>query len=454
MHDIKNKFIILSLICLIFIVSFGNGCKSKISFNLPESNLPEESFSTKPLTVKTSKDLTNYQKEFIKIRNFKNNGFPILNSFRCYKNIALISGGFEKRLRPGNAPGSVVEYDSMIIYDISSDKILKVVKYDEKEGFTSVFPFGINENWIIYYEDDDNEFNPNFRFYAINRKTGKTKLILERKRGHDEFFTKGENIPEGFGWWIAPPRGILHGDKFYAEIYISGNKVEKDTGTLPVISDSIFEIDLNTSNVKRIIHLTNRYKGISGFDMNNHYIAFSLTGRDFKAMTTYSDIYLYSFKDHKIRKFTNNRRSEIPMLTSDDWIIYQVWQPVWLSLNPPNPSSHEKGCFYNVMRPINKKVPVFKIEAGYNMNYPTCTAVSPGGRFVMFEDPRRILDRKTNTIITLNGFPAFRLKQFPSDNILLGVGFLPEKLVARESRLWSWFYIVDINKLLQILKEE
>ncbi len=102
----KNKFIILSLICLIFIVSFGNGCKSKISSNLPESNLPEESFSIKPLTVKTSKDLTNYQKEFIKIRDFKDDGFPILNGFRCYKNIALISGGFKKKDGTPGHPGS------------------------------------------------------------------------------------------------------------------------------------------------------------------------------------------------------------------------------------------------------------------------------------------------------------------------------------------------------------
>ncbi len=452
----KNKFIILLLICLIFIVSFGNGCKSKISSNLPESNLPEESFSTKPLTVKTSKDLTNYQKEFIKIRDFKDDGFSILNGFRCYKNIALISGGFEKKMKHQGTQAAI-EYDSTIVYDVKSDKILRVIKYDEKDGFTSVFPFGINENWIVYYEDDDDEFNPNFRFYAINRKTGKTKLILERKRGHDEFFTKGENIPEGAGWWISPPRGILHGDKFYAEIYVLGSKVEKDTDTLPVISDSVYEIDLNTGSIKRIIHLTERYAGISAFTANDHYIAFSLTGRDFKEMTTYSDIYLYSFKDHKIKKFTDNRRSEIPMLTSDDWIIYQVWQPAELSLNPPNPTPEEvkKGCFYNVMRPINKKGPVFKIEAeGKYPLYPTCTAVSPTGRFVLFAGPRRILDRKTNTITTLKGFPAFRLNQFPSNNILLGVGFLPEKLVTRESYLWSWFYIVDINKLLQILGEE
>ncbi len=450
----KNKFIILLLICLIFIVSFGNGCKSKISSNLPESNLPEESFSTKPLTVKTSKDLTNYQKEFIKIRDFKDDGFPILNGFRCYKNIALISGGFEKKMKHQGTQAAI-EYDSTIVYDVKSDKILRVIKCDEKDGFTSVFPFGINENWIVYYEDDDDEFNPNFRFYAINRKTGKTKLILERKRGHDEFFTKGENIPEGAGWWISPPRGILHGDKFYTEIYVSGSKVEKDTGTLPVISDSVYEIDLNTGSIKRIIHLTERYAGISAFTANDHYIAFSLTGRDFKEMTAYSDIYLYSFKDHKIKKFTDNRRSEIPMLTPDDWIIYQVWQPAELSLKPPKLSSHEKGCFYNVMRPINKKGPVFKIEAeGKYALYPTCTAVSPTGRFVLFVGPRRILDRKTNTIITLKGFPAFRLNQFPSDNLLLGVGFLPEKLVTRESRLWSWLYIVDINKLLQILGEE
>jgi len=459
---IKKKLIIfLLLICLISITAFGYGCKRE-----SPSNLSEETFSTSPLVAKTSKDLSEYQKKFIKIRDFKNEGFPILDGFRSYDNIALIGGGFEEI--PKEHPNSPVEYSSMIVYDFKSDKILNVINYNKKEGLISVFPFGINENWIVYEADDYDEFNPNFKFYAINRKTNKTKMIIEREKGHDEFFTNGENIPKGSGWWIAPPKGLLKGDKFYIEIDLTQDKVEMSTGTLPVISDSIYEIDLNTGKIKKIVHFTNRYAEISTMSINDHYLAFSLTGRDFKEMTTYSDIYLYSFKDRKIKKFTNNRRSETPVLTPDDWIIYQVWKPSELSLEPPNLRPPDKydtdtGCFYNIIRPINKEEPVFTVTVGGDKKkgylYPSFCGISPSGRFILFQDPLRILDRKTNTITTLKGMPpasGFRLYQFPSDDTLLVIGFanVPREQLSFKLQLWQWLYIIDFNKLLEVIENK
>ncbi len=458
---IKKKLIIfLLLICLIFITVFGYGCKKE-----SPSNLPEETFSIAPLTVKTSKDLSEHQEEFIKIRDFKDDGFPILGGFRSYDNIALICGGFEK-IPEGQPKNAVIGYYSMIIYDIKSDKILEVIKYDENEGFISVFPYGINENWIVYEEDDYDEFNPNFVFYAINRKTNETKKLIERKKGHDEFFTKGEIIPKDSGWRIASPKGLLKGDKFYMEIYLTGNKVEEEAGSLPVISDSIYEIDLKTGDIKRIVHKTERYGGIVSLSINDHYLAFCFAKQDFEKKMLVEDIYLYSFKSGKVLKFTDNGVSETPVLTPDDWIIYQVWLPSALTSDPAVQPQGGGGQFYNVIRPINKEKPVFTVTTGDKEKhylYPSFRGISSSGRFILFLSPWRILDRKTNTITTLTGmtgfkssFPTFRLTQFASDNTLLAIGStnIPREQLSFELQLWQWLYIIDFNKLLQVIENK
>jgi hypothetical protein len=424
----------------------------------------ETEFSTNPITFKNAIDLSNYQNEYLKIRDFKDDNFPILSGFRGYDNILLLGGGFEKKTdRWGlSGPGGTKEYDSLFIYDINQNKILKIIKYDEQDGFTMVFPVGINKDWIVYEEDDGNEFDPNFRFYVVNRNTNETKMVLERKKGSDKFFTKGENVPSRSGYAITFPHFFLHGDKLYMEILLSGSEVDMSVPfpTLPVISDSIYEIDLKENNIKRIFHSLERYAEISDLYVNDHYIAFSMTGRDFKKMTTYSDIYLYSFKSKKVSKFTDSGVSETPVLTPDDWIIYQVWQPSELSLNGLTRPPYATGCFYNVIRPIDKKEPVFKVTVGQDKKdtylYPYFCGMSPSGRFILFQSPLRILDRKTNTITTLKGLPVGRLYQFPSDDTLVMIGDpnIPPEQLGTEIHLWQWLYIVDFNKLLQMVGNE
>ncbi len=435
---LKKLVAFLLLVCFVSITALGNGCKKETQSNISEV------FSTAPITTKVSKDLTKYQKEFVKIRDFDNDGFPLLRGVRSYGNIALISGGFEEI--PKEHPNSPIEYLSMIVYDFKSDKILNVINYNKKEGVINVFPFGINENWIVYEADDNDEFNPNFKFYAINRKTNETKMIIERKKGHDEFFTNGENILKGSGWRIASPKGLLKGDKFYMEICLTGNKVEEEAGSLPVISDSIYEIDLKTGNIKRIIHKTERYGGIVSLSINDHYLAFCFAKSDFEKKTLVEDIYLYSFKSGKVLKFTDNGVSETPVLTKDDWIIYQVWLPSALTLDPTVQPQGGVGQFYNVIRPINKEKPVLAVSVGYEQGetyahdlYPSFAGISPNGRFVLFDGPFRILDRKTNTLTTLNGVPRRILTQFPTNDTLLGVS--------------GDLCIIDINKLLQVIED-
>lgn len=442
-----NKKTLLFLILAIFVFTtlFSGGCTRK-----PQGNTPvEESFSTSPITTKVSKDLSKHLKEISELQDCSKyfSNLDAFYAFKCYGNIALVSAGTETA--PKEHPQAVVHYSNMYIIDFKSHKLIRTITYDKEKGFIDVHRYGINNDWIVYEEDDDNEFNPNFAFYAINRKTNEIKELVERKKGHDEFFTQGENIPKGMGLWIAPPKGRLRGNKFYFEVYLTGNRVDI-YGGLPVISDSIYEIDLNTGNIKKIIHITEKHGGIPSWSVNDNYIAYCLAKRDFEKKMLIEDIYLYSFEDGKVSKLTDNGVSETPILTEDNWIIYQVWLPEALSLEPEVfDKSMGKPAFYNVIRPISKEKPLLKVSGGEDnkehplYDKPTCIRVSPSGRFILFEEPFRLLDRKTNTLITLNGLPENRFFScFANDNTLLYFG--------STGKNQHGILIIDMNKLLQL----
>lgn len=441
----KKSLLLVTLALFVFTTLFNGGCTRK-----PQSNtLVEESFSTAPITTKVSKDLSKHLKEFSEFQDYSKY-FSNLNAFyalKCYDNIALVSAGTE--IAPKEHPQAIVHYSNLYIINLKSHKLIKTITYDKEKGFTGVYPCGINDDWIVYEEDDDAEFNPNFAYYAINRSTNEVKKLIERKRGHDEFFTQGENIPKGMGLWIAPPTVTLVGNKFYFKIYLTGDRVDT-MGGLPVISDSIYEIDLNTGNIKKIIHITEEHGGIPSWSANEHYIAYCFAKRDFEKKTLIEDIYLYSLKDGKVSKLTDNGVSEKPRLTKDNWIIYEVWLPEALSLDPEVfDKSMGKPAFYNVIRPVNKEKPILEVHVGEDdENYydkPACINVSPGGRFVLFKEPLRLLDRKTNTLITLNGlsenmFDLFSC--FADDNTLINFGS-----IEGDQRGIS---IIDMSKLLQL----
>ena len=210
-----------------------------------------------------------------------------------------------------------------------------------------------------------------------------------------------------------------------------------------------------TGDIKRIIHLTERYGGIVSLSINDHYLAFCFAKEDFEKKMLVEDIYLYSFESGKVLKFTDNGVSETPVLTPDDWIIYQVWLPSALTSDPAVQPQGGVGQFYNVIRPINKEKPVFTVTVDGNYLHPSFRGISPSGRFILFLSPWRILDRKTNTITTLEGFPVSRLSQFPSDDTLLAIGptNIPREQLSFELQLWQWLYIIDINKLLQVIED-
>ena len=438
----KKTLLLLILAFFVFTTLFDGGCTKK-----PQGNTPvEESFSTAPITTKVSKDLSAYQKEFIEFQDYSQylSNLNSVNELVCYGNIALLNAGIEMASK--EHPQAVVHYTNMFIIDLKSHKIIRTIKYDKEDGFNNVFPYGINENWIVYQENDDDEFNPNFVFYAINRKTNETKKLIERRRGHDDFFTKGELVPSNTGLRIESPQGILRGNKFYFKIYLTADKVD-EKGGIPAISDSIYEVDLNTGNIKKIIHITEKYGGIATFSVNDHYLAYCLAKRDFEKERLVEDIYLYSLENGKLSKFTDNGVCENPRLTEDNWIIYQVWLPEALSSDATVfAKSMGKPAFYNIIRPINKEKPVLKVSAvGTADNpypiYPTCTDISPDGRFIFFEEPFRLLDRKTNTLITLKGVPSTRLHCFADENTLVNF-WVVDKRVG--------LLIIDISKLLKL----
>jgi hypothetical protein len=442
----KKVLALVILILFVFTTLSGGGCTKK-----PQENIPaEEIFSTAPITTKVSEDLSNYQNKFTEFQDYSQylSDISSVNGLICYGNIALLNAGIV--IEPKGDPEAAVNYTNMYVIDITSHKVIQIIKYDKENGFKNVFPYGINDNWIVYEQNDDDEFNPNFTFYVIDRKTNKTRKLIERRRENDEFFTKGEVIPKNQGIWIQSPQGILWGDKFYFHIGISLDKVD-EKGVLPGISDSIYEVNLNTGDIKKIIHINEKYGGIVSFSVNDHYLAYTFAKRDFEKQMLVEDIYLYSFKDGKITKFTNSGVCERPVLTKDDWIIYQSWLPEALSLDiAVFDKSMGKPAFESVIRPINKETPVFKVVSeGYKTGFfPKCIDVSPSGRFILFDEPYRLLDRETNTLITLKGLPKARLLSFANDTTLVYY-WVMEKYNGRD---WvNGLWIIDINKLLQFV---
>ncbi len=449
----KNKIVSTIVLFLLAVVLFFDiGCSGRpTGTNKQNSNGNNKGGVTAArLTVKSTKDLSKYlQNHISQFQDYSKYIFPksgIWNGFACYKETAIISSGVEV-LPKKNIPSKIKHYSDLYIINMNEKKVVDIIKHNTGKGFLNVSPYGINENWIVYQENDDRESNPNFAIYALNRKSGKTVTIIERKRSEDKdkFFMKDEKIPIGITPQIDYPMGILFKNKFYFSIYIYTNVFNKKLGIFKDISNSIYEADLNTGRIKRLIHIVSSNGEISSFNVNDNYIAYCYGYRDIGKKKLVEDIYLYSLKTGKTVNFTNNGNSETPWLTKDNWITYQIWLPEALSTDPKvTAGTIGKPQFYNVLQPVNENKPVFKITVG-NPNgfvrdgYPTCLKISPSGRYILFDSPYRILDRKTNTITVLKGFPVANLMDFKDDNTLVYVWVINNK---------AGLYIINIKDLL------
>lgn len=447
----RNKTVsTVVLFLLVVVLFFDIGCSGRqMQPNKRNSNESNKGGVTAVrLTVKSTKDLSKYlQSHISQFQDYSKYIFPksgIWNGFACYKETAIISSGVEV-LPKKNIPSKIKHYSDLYIINTNEKKVVGIIRHNIGKGFLNVSPYGINEDWIVYQENDDRESDPNFAIYALNRKSGKTLTIIERKRGEDNLLTKGEKIPKGITHRIDYPMGILFKNKFYFTIYIYTDVFNKKLGILKDISSSIYEADLNTGNIKRLIHIAGSNGEISSFNVNDNHIAYCYGYRDINKKKLVEDIYLYSFKTGKTVNFTNNGNSETPWLTKDNWITYQVWLPEALSTDPEvTGKAVGKPQFYNVLRPVDKDKPVFKITVGNPDGfvldgYPTCLKISPSGRYILFDSPYRILDRKTNTITVLKGFPVANLMDFEDDNTLVYVWIINDK---------AGLFLINIKDLL------
>lgn len=147
----------------------------------------------------------------------------MLNYLSGYGNIITVIAYPYGNTLPGNIrKEGVIPEGCLLVYDIEKDELLRVIR--PEKGFVDIYPSFINKDWIVWGEIDENEHDTNLRIYAINRNTKEERVVLERKRGHDEKFVEGENISPETKWVIPLRYFDLKGDKLYYEITIYEDK--------------------------------------------------------------------------------------------------------------------------------------------------------------------------------------------------------------------------------------
>lgn len=447
----KNIKILLLIVIVSLLLLSLEGCKRPVQQeqnNTPSiQRQPPNKFQ--PIILKTTKNLAAQKDKYTKVISLKEKyGYGMLNYLSGYENIiTVIAYPYENTLPGKIHGGDIIPGGCLVVYDIGKDELLRVIK--PEEGFFDIYPSLIDKDWIVWGEIDKNESDTNFRIHAINRNTQEEKVVLERKRGYDEKFIEGESISAETKWAIPLRYFDIKGDNLYYEITIYEDKgvfsKENMQSVYRTISSSIYELNLKTLGEKRLIHWKNPYEGISDFDINNDYLAFSITGRDYEKGTSYSNVFIYSFKNGKITQFTDDLISKSPKLTPDNWIIYQRWNPNELLL-----TQHEISqgyMFHIIMEPIDRNKPPLYIA--WDDWSPTCRGVSPSGRFITFEGPPKLFDRNTNMLIEYRG----AWDTFTSENIIVSENSIG---VPKDIYLGpvQWINVTYIDKLLEVLHGE
>ena len=323
----------------------------------------------------------------------------------AFDNTVVYAMGSGKVVHP---PTGLVYVDHLIIYDITMNRIVKKISADP--GFVQFWDTGINKNWIIW-DEVDTEFNQTVKGYAMNRRTGKIKLI----------FSVNKNGGENSFWFGTKDKTKLKNLTFdLNETILTGNNVYigYNLGTktpFSVLKSAIVSINLNDLKKSVPVNIKVSNAGLSRFSVNENYIAFSIFGRNKQNM--FSDIYLYSFKSGKIVKFTDNNISCAPSLAPDNYIVFVLRSKESMEIPPKGYDDTEYLAIALVDNPDRVKIITKSSKTDH-------IAISSKGRFVLLDDYENgwfVYDRKEDYLLLIKGSLLPTRPSFASDNIIVGL---------------------------------
>lgn len=223
-----------------------------------------------------------------------------------------------------SGPGTVTK-ETLKIFDINTKEPTVVSVSDESELRIGING-EVNDEWLLYStiiqmgRDDAPVDENSFKVYAYNRKTGKSKLILQFSDIKVVFSSdlKGNLTFEG-----SEPKFALSGNTAF--ITINGeisNIVSEGNGFRTNYLNScavIFRIDLSSNSTsvvfKDILPAYDTHL-ITQISSNSEYMMFSYAGLDNIAL------YLYSLKDNNLQKIGEVRGYDA-ILTEDNGIIFE-----------------------------------------------------------------------------------------------------------------------------------
>lgn len=401
----KDKKILLLATLLIFLVvlSVFAGCDSHRNppetFGTLSMNNPNELRKANIKKFIVVKDLSHCVKSFNKDWDYDT---QVISAF---ENTVVYAMGSGKVVHP---PTGLVYEDRLVIYDANRNRVVKII--DADPGFVQFWDTGINKKWIVY-DEVDKEFGQKVKCYAINRETGKTKLIFSvSKEDRESGFWFGETVKsklENLEFNLSET--ILSGDK----IYVGYNLVAKN---LPSASNSrIVSIDLNSLSKSLLINVRNPNAGLSHFSVNENFVTFSIFGRNKDKM--FSDVYVYSLKTKTLKRFTDNNLSCAPSLTPDNYVVFVLRSKESMKIPPKGYNDNEYLVIAPVCNPCSAKI-ITKSSKSDQIR------ISPDGRFVLldsYEEGWFVYDRKKHYLLLLKGDLLPVRPCFASNNLIVGL---------------------------------
>ncbi len=399
-----NKILLLiGLSIFIAVLSVSSGCGFR-------RNQPK---TRNPLSIKNPNELHKAKIEkFITVKNLN----KCVKSFHCdwkydtqvisaFENIVVYAIGNGKVAHP---PTGLVYENHLVIYDTQRNRVVKII--DADPGFVQFWDTDVNENWIVW-DEVDREFDQTVKGYAMNRKTGKIKLVFSINKNDNEssfwFGAKGKDEIKNLAFNLNEI--ILTGNKVYVGYNIDVKKPSS------VFSSRIVSIDLNDLSRSLLVNMKKSNAGLSHFSVNKNYIAFSIFGNDTRKM--FSDIYVYSLKTKKVAKFTDNNLSYAPLLTPNDYIVFVLKSKDSMEMPPKWYGDTE----YLVIAPVNNPNNTEVITKSSKSDQ---IRISTSGRFVLLNDYENgwfVYDRKKHYLLLLKGNSLPVRPSFASDNIIAGL---------------------------------
>jgi len=223
-----------------------------------------------------------------------------------------------------SGPG-IVTKETLKIFDIDTKKTTIISVSDESELRIGING-EMNDEWLLYStiiqmgRDDAPVDENSFKVYAYNRKTGKSKLILQYSDIKAEL---SNDLKENSTFDGCEPKFALSGNTAF--VAINGeisNIVSEGNGFRTNYLNSctaIFRINLSSDSksviFKEVVPVYDTHL-ITQISSNSEYMMFSYAGLDNMVL------YLYSLRDNNLQKIGEVRGYDA-MLTEDNSIIFE-----------------------------------------------------------------------------------------------------------------------------------